>query len=300
MRCGTNNAQVHLFMKAYTFLFIFGFFLFGAGKNFAGAKIDSAAQYLFVEWQHWDSTLVLGHFSKNQLKRIPEISCRLNEMNEEKINKWLKNSGSAALLSFHCMWGQQTWFHRKKYLSSFGDIIQSAGNANIKTVISFIWHSGGINYKKNWDGAFAKGQPLAKFFLLVNYYYANNTYIVCHSMGSRFFEGIISSISNEQVICKTIVLFSADLPASTRDQHFNQLQTKTNAIAVFQHKRDKLLLLSSIVYNNKRLGRSGPLPMQNGITLFDMTGHIKGLQNHAHLNKTWAKQKMIEFLNSVL
>jgi hypothetical protein len=287
-------------MKTSSFFSFLLFLVFTVNKSFAKSGNDSLVQYLFVEWRHWDKTIVLGHFSNNQLKRIPEFVYPVDEIDESKLSKWLKNGGSAALLSFHCMWGQQAWFHRQKYLFSFRDIIQPVARSNIKTVISFIWHSGGLNYKKNWNGAAAKGEPLGKLFFLMNQYYTSNTYIVCHSMGNRFFEGILSSVQNEQIKCKGIILFSADLPADIDHGDFKLIQNTTPVIAVFQHRRDKLLWFSSMAHDNKRLGRSGPLPQHNSIIVYDMTGHVKGFQNHAHLNKKWSKQKMREFLSSLL
>jgi Alpha/beta hydrolase of unknown function (DUF900) len=293
-------------MKTHYTLFILFFLVISTTNIFAGANNsnepgnDTAVQYLFVEWQHWNNTIVLGHFSKNQLKRITEVVYKVEEVDKSKINEWLKNAEYGALLSFHCMWGQQSWFHRQKYLFSFGEVVQSALDKKIKTVISFIWHSGGINYKKNWNQAAAKGEPLGKLFLLINEYYTGNTYIVCHSMGSRFFEGILTSIPHEQKICKAIILFSADLPADIHHTDFKLISNAAPSIAVFQHRQDKLLLISSIVFESKRLGRSGPLPEQNNIHVFDMTRHVRGFQNHAHLNKKWSKQKMGGFLNSLL
>ena len=44
-------------------------------KNFAGVNTlnnspDTAINYLFIEWRHWNNTVVLGRFSENKLKRI--------------------------------------------------------------------------------------------------------------------------------------------------------------------------------------------------------------------------------------
>ncbi len=141
-------------MQYYQWLFIIA--LIYPVKNFARTIIqtkpanDTAINYLFVEWRHWNNTIVLGHFSKNKQKRIAENTFLAGELNETIINNWLKNADDGALFAFHCMWGQQPWFHRKKYLSSFAEILAPGKNQKIKTVISFIWHAGGVFYKKNW------------------------------------------------------------------------------------------------------------------------------------------------------
>ncbi len=117
-------------------------------------------------------------------------------------------------------------------------------------------------------------------------------------MGSRFFQGILKSIPEQQKMFKAIIFFSADLPADINHPDFKLLRRAADSIAVFKHKKDKLLLLSSVVFQNKRLGRSGPLPLEEArnISIFDMTGKVKGFQNHAHVNKKWVKEMVGKFL----
>lgn len=281
-------------------------FTIAAFKNFAGtpaqqrAVNDTAINYLFVEWRHWNNTVVLGHFSKNKQRRIAEKTFSIDEFNETVIRNWLKDDDKAALVSFHCMWGQQPWFHQKKYLSSFADVLAKGNNQKIKTVISVIWHAGGIFYRKNWNAAAAKGEPFGKLFSTINQYYHQNTVVFCHSMGSRFFQGVLRSMPAQENMFRAVIFFSADLPADINHPDFKLVRLATDSIAVFMHGKDKLLLLSSLVFHNKRLGRSGPLPGSEAIDMivFDMTKKVKGFQNHTHINKKWTKEKLKEFLDA--
>ena len=103
----------------------------------------------------------------------------------------------------------------------------------------------------------------------------------------------------QQNIFKALIFFSPDLPSDINRSDFELFQIATGSIAVFKHEKDKMLLLSSLIFKSKRLGRNGPLPLtpMKGVTVFDMTGKVKGFQNHAHINKKWPKSRMSEFLN---
>ena len=271
-----------------------------AEVNYQNNSADTAINYLFIEWRHWNNTVVLGRFSENKLKRIEETVCLLKDLDQQMLNKWLQDSTRAALFSFHCMWGQQPWFHRLKYLSSFTKVLSTAGQSNIRTVISFIWHAGGINYKKNWNKAAGKGELLGELLAVINQYYKFKTYVFCHSMGSRFFEGILKTLPEQSSAFKAVILFSADLPAEINLPEFKRIQIVADTIIVFKHQKDKLLLISSLIFKGKRLGRSGPSPLNEikKMTVFDMTENVRGFQNHAHVNKKWPQKILIDFFNA--
>ncbi len=282
------------------------FFLFISLQTIFGRELVSKSSkagkinYLFIEWRHWNNTVVLGHFSNNRLNRIEEVVCDINKLDEQVLSKWLKDPEQAALFSFHCMWGQQPWFHRMKYLSSFNEIVSTTQQPGIRTFISFIWHAGGINYKNNWNKAAGKGAFIGKSLAAINQYYKKNSYIFCHSMGSRFFEGALQSMPADQDLFKAIILFSPDLPADIHQKEFKQIEKAAGAIVVFKHQKDKPLLLSSLMLKCKRLGRSGPLPLIEGnkMIVYDMTGKVKGFQHHAHINKKWPKEMLVDFFNT--
>lgn len=75
-------------------------------------------------------------------------------------------------------------------------------------------------------------------------------------------------------------------------------------VVIFIHHRDRLLLLSSWALGRERLGRSGlkgdiaAFPQLSHISIIDMTGHVKGIQNHTHLNKVWVQQRIRELLKN--
>ena len=162
-------------------------------------------------------------------------------------------------------------------------------------VISFLWHAGGINYKSNWDNSFNKGKSLSGVLQRVNQYYAGNTSVLCHSMGSRFFEGAL----NDQSISppfKEVILFSSDISSNTDDPGFISIINSAKQISVFKHRKDKMLLFSSRIHGESRMGRTGPVPEAGKMTVYDMTDHIHGFHNHAHVNRRWAKEQLKKLL----
>ncbi|NCU03246.1 MAG: alpha/beta hydrolase [Chitinophagaceae bacterium] len=246
---------------------------------------NANVHFLFIDWQDNKNLLVLGHINEKG-GRVTDISCTPEELKDEQLNRWLK--GSSAVLLFHCMWGQQPLFHKLKYLNTFKEVLPSSNTQDI-AVISFLWHAGGLNYKENWNRSFYKGNKLTAVVKRVNTFYNANTTVFCHSMGSRFFEGVLNDAA---MSFERVILFSSDISSDTIDPAFQSIARSTESISVFRHQKDRVLLLSSYIHRNRRMGRTGPEYPNETITVYDMTNHIAGFQNHAHVNKRWAKEQL--------
>lgn len=255
--------------------------------------IDKKAnvQFLFIEWRDKENQLLLGHY-ENKSKRVIDIKCSPESLTDMQLQTWLK--GNRAILLFHCMWGQQSWFHKIKYLNTFDELFEPS-TPNDLVVISFLWHAGGINYKGNWDRSFNKGSSLSGVLQKINQFYAGNASVFCHSMGSRFFEGALAYSASPPSFQK-VILFSSDIGSSTIDPGFVSIMKSTKQVSIFKHRKDKMLLFSSLIHGNNRIGRTGPEPADNNIAVYDMTDHIHGFQNHAHINRRWAKEQLKKLL----
>ena len=256
---------------------------------------DKNRNTLFVEWKHDDSTVILGHFSDSRLKRIADHTTQISKLTQPDIEQWLRNSGSGALLFFHAMWGQQPDFHRRMCLNSMDKILAAAPEAGIQTTISFIWHAGNVRYLNNWYTAADKGEPMGKVLGWITQHYPGNTHVMCHSMGNRFFEGMVRTMPGAtDSLFKNIILFSADIENRTADTDFMNCTKATKNLYVYVHRKDRILLLSSIVHGNKRLGRSGPdaNAAPANLHVVDMTAYVPGLQNHTHLDRPWVQQSI--------
>lgn len=262
-----------------------------------------APRRLYVDWDHRTQRIELGSYSGKKLKRIPHQVCKIGQVKEEDIAQWLGQPGpeSGALLYFHAMWGQEIHFHRKM-LRSLGKICDvSADSTGPHTIIAFIWRSGGILYERNWKRAAGKGEFLGDLVAQISAAYGGKTDVLCHSMGNRFFEGALRTapeIPGRTALFETAVLFSADLDAAATDPDFERLRQKGQKTAVFHHRRDRLLLVSSWIHRRKRLGRSGPMAAAEvlNLSVTDMTKYTRGWINHTHLDKHRVQVQVAEVL----
>ena len=110
-------------------------------------------RHLYVEWRHSDNAIVLGELAGRKFKRQTLLACPIKELKSADVSKWLGETGNEeVLLYFHAMWGQQANFQRK-CLRSVEEILDNQPDNGIQTVISFIWHAGGMSYTHNWRRA---------------------------------------------------------------------------------------------------------------------------------------------------
>lgn len=259
---------------------------------------------MFVEWQHWNNTIVLGKFIGASFKREILLACPIHELKHLHVSNWLgKSENGEVLLWFHAMWAQLSSFHRKS-LRSIEKILHTQSDNGIQSVISFIWHAGGILYPHNWQRAFEKGEHLGRIVGLIGMHYNKKVNVLCHSMGSRVFEGTLRITTEHfaKSTFDTVILFSPDLDDGMEDPDFQRVCQSAEKVVVFIHRRDRFLLLSDWAHRRRRLGRSGPKGniqsnlMLSQLTVVDMTDHIWGIQNHTHLDKAWAQQRIREAL----
>lgn len=287
---------MRLFLFLLTCFFSFSYPSFGKQPE---------KRHLFVEWRHWDSTIVLGALEGKKFKQKILVTCAIQELESGDVYKWLGECGNGGvLLYFHAMWGQQATFQRK-CLRSVEEILDNQPDTGIQTVISFIWHAGGVAYPLNWRQACEKGEPLGEIIGWIGVHYNDNVNVLCHSMGNRFFEGALRKISHqpaENTFFNTVILFSPDLDADVSDPDFLRLCQSADTVVVFIHRHDRLLMLSDWTLGRERLGRSGPkgdmaaFPAVSNLSVIDMTDHVQGLQNHTHLDKAWVQERMREVL----
>jgi hypothetical protein len=286
VKMNKRQASLHILFFAIVF-----HFLFPANAKGKQTERKNKVEFLFIEWKDKEGQLLLGHY-ESKSKKIIDIACSPETLTGAQLQSWLK--GDKAILLFHCMWGQQSWFHKVKYLNTFDELFESSISNDV-VVISFLWHAGGINYKSNWNKSFDKGANLSGVLQKINQFYAGNTSVLCHSMGSRFFEGAVND-STISPVFQEVILFSSDISSSTADKAFMSIVKSAKQVRIFKHRKDKMLLLSSQIHGNKRIGRTGPEPGGANITVYDMTDHIRGFPNHAHINRRWAKEQLKKLL----
>ena len=264
-------------------------------------------RHLYVEWQHWDSTIALGALEGRKFKKKILVSCAIQQLEQGDVQRWLGEPGNGeVLLYFHAMWGQQANFQRK-CLRSVEKILNNQPDTGIHTVISFIWHAGGVAYPLNWQRACEKGELLGELIGWIGVHYSDKVNVLCHSMGNRFFEGALRNTPHQpagNTLFNTVILFSPDLDADVGDPDFRRLCQSARQVVVFIHRRDRLLMFSDWTLGRERLGRSGPkgdvvaTSPSFRLSVIDMTDHVRGLQNHTHLDKAWVQERMREVLGN--
>ncbi len=140
-------------------LYVLAFhFLFPAQARATTKRTETKPKtaFLFIEWKHQENKVLLGHFENKSTKKIDIISSP-ELLTETQLQSWLK--GNKAILVFHCMWGQQRWFHKVKYLNTIDEVVDATTHDVV--VISFLWHAGAFHYKRNWNKSFEKGKSLS-------------------------------------------------------------------------------------------------------------------------------------------
>jgi hypothetical protein len=260
-----------------------------------------AKRHLYVEWRYHDQIVVLGRCEGPQLEKIAEQSLPASDLTAAYVERWLGPSGGGVLLFFHAMWGQEVHFRRHSQ-RAFDRVLAGQPDSGIQTVITFIWPAGGLLYNRNWTRAAGKGEPLGPLLAMIAGHYAGRTHVFCHSMGNRFFQGMLRTARLQELPLPgfaSVVLFSPDLNAAADDPDLERLVQASRRVALFVHRRDRILLLSSWMHRGKRLGRSGPLDasgaaVAGAIEVIDMTGSVGGLHNHTHLGSRWAQERLAE------
>jgi esterase/lipase superfamily enzyme len=253
-----------------------------------------AMRHLYIEWKGQEQSIILGSFASNDKTRIPYLAKNIKDITESDIENWLGQHNQSATLLFHAMWGQQKSFH-KNFIRSIDKAIDVASSEK-HDIISFLWHAGGVMYRSNWNSAFSKGEPLAPVLTWVARHYTRNVDVFCHSMGNRFFEGIVSNMEASKYF-RSLTFFSADIGNASTDLAFQKCLQTAHASYVYIHKKDRLLLASDFLHGECRLGRTGPLPASSTVTVVDMTKMTNSFSNHSNFSKKWVTEKLHEQWN---
>ena len=156
-------------------------------------------------------------------------------------------------------------------------------------------------YRRNWQRAFEKGEPLGLLVGWICERYGNKVNVLCHSMGNRLFEGAMRTAiehNRKGTILRKLILFSPDLDTAVDDTDFIRLCKSAEDVMLFMHRNDRLLMLSSWSHGRERLGRGGAhgdlasFCASCHFLVVDMTDHVQGIHNHTHLHRDWVQQRI--------
>ncbi|MCK6693121.1 MAG: alpha/beta hydrolase, partial [Thermoanaerobaculia bacterium] len=179
------------------------------------SHILPAQRFLFLEWKHDERLIILGEMHGAAFKKLELCAKTIETLLPSDLDMWLEQEQNGrALLFFHAMWGQERRFMRKTLKNINNGIVPDTG---FTTVITFIWHAGGIFYTQNWRKAAEKGEPLAPILSQINARFNGRVCVLCHSMGNRFFEGALRSYAAQDFNFQKAILFSPDLHNESND-----------------------------------------------------------------------------------
>lgn len=183
---------------------------------------------------------------------VSELNCEIDqEGTSDKFN-----------VIIHGIWGHYTlaWNEMAHNLSEY---VYANKDGQKKVMLSIIWDSS-LNYKTGIEIARRKGDQLAPFFkeLLSSVNGKVETTFLCHSMGNRIFQHIVTSsdmMNQDKILIDHYIAAGADLEANIFEpgQPLNGIDKIINDITIYVHNNDRSLKLSKLINKNRRLGLNG-------------------------------------------
>ncbi len=237
---GIRNLQFVFLL--FTLLIISSLSLFGFSEK----------SYYFLKWNDETKLVDIGKFSSDFLcKKI--IAGKLQPSDEGILDiiSAKKNRPTKLVLIFHGVWGNWQPI-QTSYLNSLSRLYS---NSKVDVIfLSILWNTGGANYLCNWKKSISKAKGLERLILSLAQSFPS-TDVFCHSMGNRFFEGLVSC----GLFVKTfnnLTLFSPDLLDEMNSNEFIALKKSSKNIVLFIHEQDRILKIAEILSCKKRLGRT--------------------------------------------
>lgn len=214
--------------------------MLGAVACFAGKK------HIYIEYDGHKFEIGSYIEEKNYKKEKYMIIENIGQCQAE-IDQFLKTEKNEKILIYiHCWLGNNKIYHRNtlKKLNSI---------EGVSKLVSIVWKSPSVGYKKAWKKSFEIGKKLAPLLAYLNNG-ESECYLLCHSMGNRVFEGAFEEIKEMHIHFKKILLMAPDLNSSVFNDGLLEIENICGETIVFINRKDKLLFLSRIIHNKRRLG----------------------------------------------
>jgi len=204
----------------------------------------------------YDSKMKPTQVEATDITDISELLIRL----EQELGK----DGASDRLNvlIHGIWGnyQLAW---KEMVKNLTENVYIIDDQKQKVMLSIIWDSS-VNYVTGIKIARHKGDFLGE--LMKSLGKLNNgqtkTTFLCHSMGNRIFQHMITSsglLDQDLVSIDQYISAGADLESDIfeEDKPLHKLPNIVNDIIIFVHNNDRSLGMSKVINRNKRLGLHG-------------------------------------------
>ncbi len=168
-------------------------------------------------------------------------------------------------------------------------------------VVLFSWPSQGsvLGYSGDEDRALASGEKLASFLKALENGPWPKVHLLAHSMGNRVMLAALADNPRPKLPLGQLVFAAADVYVPVFNEKFPKLQNAGRlASTSYASKKDRALLLSSLLHSGSRVGIVEDVPyVTDGMESIDASTVDKGLLGHGY----WSDQRtLITDLRSLL
>jgi len=173
-----------------------------------------------------------------------------------------ENTSDRLNVLIHGIWGNYTlaW---KEMVKNLTEDVYINDDKEQKVMLSIIWDSS-LNYVTGIKIARKKGdflQELMRGLAKLNNEETKTTFL-CHSMGNRIFQHMITSsglLDQNVIAIDQYISAGADLESNIFDaeQPLHKLPSVVNDIVIYVHNNDRSLGMSKVINRNRRLGLHG-------------------------------------------
>lgn len=175
---------------------------------------------------------------------------------------------AAVLFYLHAMWGSQKSFVHNS-VGRLQEELLEGETPQLGTLVTILWHSSHISYKKNWKEAYPTGERMGRLIReLIDQLQEGlperaAIHFLCHSMGNRIFEGMAQALMVDEPsspYLDELVMAAPDLHADVFEEgrSFAEINRLARRVHVYYHNDDRILKLSELAHNEDRLGLAGP------------------------------------------
>ncbi|HMR42907.1 MAG TPA: alpha/beta hydrolase [Saprospiraceae bacterium] len=249
---------------------------------FSGAK--GAIENAYIELKN--DGIEIGTFDSNFFKNQQKEFFLYSELQPEKISLILLGKEQKTVLYyFHCMWGNFLPYrvHTQKKLNEL---------SGVDEIVSVIWSANELLYPVCWNRAVKKGEKISSLFEALLSDSLKTNFILCHSMGHRIFEGLMSGMPPEKPLnIQSVIFAAADLDTDVFSKNLRILKNSAAKIVIYMHRRDALLAASQLILGRDRLGLHAhkyldTFENQADFEIIDITesknGNLFSLTNHLY------------------
>ena len=227
-------------MKAKTVLFLM-LMPFLPCQNGWGAKSN---YYLEIT----KSGIEIGQYSKRNFKKERLKSYSKDQVDIGEISKFFTSKEQGhVLFYFHSMWGGVKPYH-KNSLRKLNEI------QGIDKTISIVWHADAMGYEGSWLGAIQQGRFISPIVSQLCLDSTGTYFVLCHSMGHRFFEGVMEALKDSAIRFQAVFFAAADLDVDVFSKNLAVLPVVSGKTVLYINRKDRLLKLSRRVHKRERLG----------------------------------------------